>query len=96
MFEELKKAYQDHWKRYVISSSLTFVGAFALALYTQLQSVGSEDVISSSFIFGILSVCFRDGLKALWELAINWFNEYKESKTPHVSENTPPPADPQM
>jgi hypothetical protein len=55
-------------KRYLISSTTTFLSAFLLALGVQLHNgVLANGDVQASVIFGVVLVAFRAGVKALVE-----------------------------
>jgi hypothetical protein len=67
IIEEPLVAIKENWKRYLISSLVTFVSAFLLFTVPQMLSEGfSWDGIAlySLFLAGI-----RVGVKAVWEIA---------------------------
>lgn len=65
IFEELKK----NWKRYVISSAITFLTGFLLAFYPEIDNITLGSFKDGSFL-GIIFVALRAGVKMAAELLI--------------------------
>jgi len=57
------------YKKYIISSLLTFATGFALAILPVIDSITLES-IESGAIVGVLFAALRAGLKALLEMFI--------------------------
>jgi hypothetical protein len=60
---------KTNWKRYLVSSGITFLSAFFLMLSVQLNDLSVESLTLSVFA-SILFVSIRAGLKAVWEALI--------------------------
>jgi len=58
-------------KNYLISSGITFVGAFALAIVTQLDSGAlTSATLTTSTVFAVFSAAMRAAVKALAETVV--------------------------
>lgn len=62
----MTKILKENYKRYAISSAITFGTSFLLVLVTELQSLDVES-IERSVAFGILFTALRAGIKSLVE-----------------------------
>lgn len=64
-------------KRYIVSSTVTFISAFSLYFITVIDDITIETV-SSGAIISMIFVGIRAGIKALLESFIHW--EQNENK----------------
>jgi len=60
---------KNNWKRYAISSAITFLAGFLIAFYPEIGNITLGSFKDGSFV-GIVFVCFRAGVKALVEVSI--------------------------
>jgi len=70
----VKTAFVKHYKRYIISSVVTFSGVFLLTAGTELKGL-TDQAITGSLLLAILVTGARAGLKALVELAVSWYRQ---------------------
>ena len=63
---------RENWKRYLISSCVTFVVGFFISLLAQFENITPE-AFSNGAIVGILFVSVRAGVKMVMELIVNWY-----------------------
>lgn len=68
---------KDHWKRYLLSSVVTFLAGFALAVGAQLETLNYE-AINTSVLLGLFMVGIRGGVKVLVEWGLPLVKEVKE------------------
>jgi len=69
----MKTIVKKHWKRYVVSSLLTFCAGFALVLWNDIDSITLETMQNGALV-GILFTAFRGGVKTLLEGFLAWYN----------------------
>lgn len=69
MFNNLIKDIKGNWKRYVISSVITFLAGFLIAFYPEIDNITLGSFKDGSFM-GIVFVCFRAGVKAVVEISV--------------------------
>lgn len=67
----MKQLLATHWKRYVISSLVSFVSGFAFAVIPSLDNL-SLDGLRDGTLAGLAFVGLRAGLKALLEAFVAW------------------------
>lgn len=65
---------KENIKRYLLSSLITFVTAFAMVVLSQIDSITLESFKDGSLI-GLLFVAIRAGFKAVLELVILIFKD---------------------
>ena len=58
---------ESQLKEYLISSGITFITAFLLAVLPLIQVAPVEEVLSKGFLIGLLGAGFRAGIKATVE-----------------------------
>jgi hypothetical protein len=61
---------KDTFKRYLISSLVSFISGFGLVLLNNIDNISLE-TLTSGAIIGILFLCVRAGVKAVLELYLN-------------------------
>lgn len=59
-------------KRYLVSSLVTFVAGFAIAVIPSLNDELTLEAIKEGALFGIVTVGVRAGAKALLEYFVAW------------------------
>lgn len=64
---------KNNWKRYLISSVVTFITAFLIAILPNLQTL-DIDTLGISALIGVFGVGARAGIKALSELVMAKLN----------------------
>ena len=69
--EEPIVAIKENWKRYLVSSLVTFVSAFLLFTMPQLLGEGFE--WNQTALIAVILTGVRVGIKAVWEIAENFF-----------------------
>ena len=67
----MKQLLSNHWKRYAVSSLVSFVSGFAIAVLPLLDNLSLADVRGGAFV-GLGFVGLRAGLKALLEAFVAW------------------------
>lgn len=72
-------AMKDHWKRYLVSSLITFAAGAAIVLYEQIDHITVASLKDGSLV-GLLFVATRAGVKALLEVFIAWRVSFKTRK----------------
>ena len=65
----MKKILKEHWKRYLVSSLVTFVGGFSAVLLVNIDTLSFE-VVKGGGVVGFLFLGVRGGVKALLEVVI--------------------------
>jgi len=63
-----------NWKRYLVSSLVTFGVGFIVSIYPSLEQVSAEDV-NTSLVAGIALVGLRAGIKAVVEYLVSVFKK---------------------
>lgn len=58
---------KSNWKRYLLSSLITFLGAFLLVIYMEIDNITTGSFRDGT-VWGIVFVAVRAGTKALIEL----------------------------
>jgi len=77
----VKKAVQENWKRYVISSAITFFATFLLTVSLAINQF-SWETVSIGAIGGALMAGVRAGLKAVIEMFVSWYSQrWQNSKS---------------
>lgn len=66
------KFIKEHWRRYIISSLITFLAGAAIEIVPLLNELTVEAVRDGALI-GILFVAIRAGFKAVIEAFIGWY-----------------------
>lgn len=59
-------------KRYLISTAITFVAGFAIALIPSLDNITLEN-IGTGALAGVVFAALRAGLKAVLEGFVSWY-----------------------
>jgi len=67
--ENLIDTFKTNWKRYLVSSGITFLSAFFLTMSVQINTLSFESLTTSA-LAGIVLVSVRAGIKAVWETLI--------------------------
>jgi len=73
----MKQLLKDHWKRYVISSVLSFLSGFAIAVIPDIGNLGIESLRDGSLV-GLLFLGVRAGVKGLLEVFLGWYSLRKQ------------------
>jgi hypothetical protein len=63
----IKDFVKQNWKRYAVSSFVTFLSTFFLVLSMELESANPE-TLDIAVLFGIIMVAVRAGFKAFIEI----------------------------
>lgn len=76
----------EQWKRYLVSTALTFLAGFAIVFVAELDNLSLHSFKDGAFIGAIFSGA-RGGLKLTLDVFINWYqNRYarqsKKTKNP--------------
>jgi len=69
----MEQLIKDNWKRYLISSVVTFLAGFCIAVIPMLDSFSIHDLTTSTVV-GILAVGMRAGIKVLMETFLAWYS----------------------
>lgn len=72
-------------KRYLLSSSVTFLSTFFLLMGTELQSVGNPSALTSAMVIGLVVVAGRAAFKAVIEAVVGG-----HADLPSITTTTPP------
>lgn len=67
-----KNMIKNNWKRYLVSSLLTFIAGFCLVFVNEIDNLSLEAVKDGALI-GVLFVSVRAGVKALVEGFLFWY-----------------------
>ena len=73
IIEEPLVAIKENWKRYLISSVITFVASFLL--FTVPQALSESFTWDGVVITALVFAGIRVGVKAVWEIAAPWLVE---------------------
>ena len=72
----MRKILSEHWKRYLVSSLVTFVGGFSAVLLVNLSTLSLE-VVKDGGLIGFLFLGVRGGVKAVLEVFVAKINKTK-------------------
>ena len=67
---------RELWKRYLISSFLTFASGFSIVFIMELDHLSLNSFKDGSFV-GAVFVGMRGGLKLLLEAFVNWHHVWR-------------------
>ena len=70
----MKKLIKENWKHYAVSSLITFVAGFAVAVLPLLDNL-TLDSLESGVLVGVFLTGVRAGLKVLIESFVVWYSK---------------------
>lgn len=73
----MEKLIKKNWRRYAVSSLVSFLAGFAMAVVPTLNALNLESLTTSA-IWGIVFVGLRGGVKVLMEAFLSWYGVSKK------------------
>ena len=74
---ELKKAVEKNWKRYLISSGVTFISIFLIVIVSEIDNI-TLGSFRNGVMLGILFSAIRAGIKGILEVGIKELAIYRK------------------
>lgn len=71
------EALSKHWKRYLVSSLVTFLAGFAMAVIPVLDKAPMGDTLTWGALVGMIMVGVRAGVKLVLEAFVAWWSNRK-------------------
>ena len=71
---DMKKLLSEHWKRYLISSMVTFFAGFSIFIIPNIEELSLENFATGAWV-GVVFAGIRAGVKAVLESFVSWYKK---------------------